>query len=156
MPPQAPDKWDNVRQCHHFWTSGNAKNSQDWEGQGDYEFGFQFNREPMDEKECLVLNVWTQGINDGKNARSGYGFMVVVILQVQQTNSLSLMDVHWLAKGDIVVVTVNHRLNVLGYTDLRGLGGKYSESVNLGQQDLVAALQWYTIILKILEAIQIP
>jgi len=45
-------------------------------------------------------------------------------------------------KGDIVVVTVNHRLNTLGFLDLRGLGGKYSDSVNLGMQDLVAALQW--------------
>ena len=41
-----------------------------------------------------------------------------------------------------MVVTVNHRLNILGYIDLTALGGKYSESVNLGQQDLVKALEW--------------
>ncbi|MBQ7683557.1 MAG: carboxylesterase/lipase family protein, partial [Bacteroidaceae bacterium] len=44
--------------------------------------------------------------------------------------------------GDIVVVNLNHRLNILGYADLTGLGGKYSQSVNLGMQDIVKALEW--------------
>ena len=58
-------------------------------------------------------------------------------------NQLPCFDGRAMAdKGDIVVVTINHRLNVLGYTDLSGLGGKYSESVNLGMRDIVAALQW--------------
>ena len=44
---------------------------------------------------------------------------------------------------DVVVVTVNHRLNVLGYLYLNEVGGsEFSESANLGQQDLVAALRW--------------
>ena len=45
-------------------------------------------------------------------------------------------------KGDIVVVSLNHRLNVRGFLDLTALGGKYSESVNLGMQDIVKALEW--------------
>ena len=45
-------------------------------------------------------------------------------------------------KGDIVVVTVNHRLNTLGYFDMSKLGGQYSESANLGMQDLVKSLEW--------------
>ncbi|WP_415865729.1 carboxylesterase family protein [Thalassobellus suaedae] len=41
-----------------------------------------------------------------------------------------------------MVVSINHRLNALGYVDLSFLGDKYSDSVNLGMQDIVAALKW--------------
>ncbi|HYQ58774.1 MAG TPA: carboxylesterase family protein [Draconibacterium sp.] len=142
MPPEAPDKWDDVRQCTIFGPQVMQGTAQTWTGQDDNAFGFQFCREPMDEKESFVLNVWSQGINDGKKRPvwvwiHGGGF------SDGSGNQLPCFDGRALAdKGDIVVVTLNHRLNVLGFVDLRGLGGKYSESVNLGMQDLVAALQW--------------
>ena len=44
--------------------------------------------------------------------------------------------------GDVVVVTVNHRLNILGYFDMSPYGEKYAGSANAGQADLVAALLW--------------
>lgn len=142
MPPRAPDKWDGVRQCLIYGPQVMQSTAQDWGGQSDYNFGFLFNREPMDEKESFVLNVWSQGINDGKKRPvwvwiHGGGYSSGSGNQLPCFDGRSMAD-----KGDIVVVTINHRLNVLGYTDLRGLGGKYSESVNLGQQDIVAALQW--------------
>lgn len=142
MPPQVPDKWDGVRPCTIYGPQAMQGKAQYWEGQSDYNFGFQFCREPMDEKECFVLNVWTKGINDGKKRPvwvwiHGGGYSAGSANQLPFFDGCSLAD-----KGDIVVVTVNHRLNTLGYLDLRGLGGKYSESVNLGMQDLVAALRW--------------
>lgn len=142
MPPQAPEKWDGIRQCTVFGPQAMQGKAQNWEGQSDYNFGFQFCKEPMDEKECFVLNVWTKGINDGKKRPvwvwiHGGGYSAGSANQLPFFDGRSLAD-----KGDIVVVTVNHRLNTLGYLDLRGLGGKYSESVNLGMQDLVAALKW--------------
>ena len=100
------------------------KNAQDWSGQGDYNFGFQFSREPMDEKEYFVLNVWTKGINDGKKRPvlfwiHGGGY------SAGSANQLPFFDGRALAnKGDIVIVSINHRLNTLGYLDLRGLGGQ--------------------------------
>jgi para-nitrobenzyl esterase len=142
MPPQAPVKWDDVRQCTIYGPQVMQQKAQSWNGQSDANFGFQFCVEPMDEKESFVLNVWSQGINDGKKRPvwvwiHGGGFFA------GSANQLPCFDGRALAaKGDIVVVTVNHRLNTLGYLDLRGLGGKYSESVNLGMQDLVAALKW--------------
>ena len=45
-------------------------------------------------------------------------------------------------KGDVVVVTVNHRLNVVGFLDLSAYGEKYKYSGNVGIMDLVAALEW--------------
>lgn len=142
MPPQAPDKWEGVRQFTIYGPQAMQGKAQNWKGQSDENFGFQFCVEPMNEKECFVLNVWSNGINDGKKRPvwvwiHGGGF------SAGSANQLPFFDGRSLAKkGDIVVVTVNHRLNTLGYLDLRGLGGKYSESVNLGMQDLVAALQW--------------
>ncbi|MGC9470886.1 MAG: carboxylesterase/lipase family protein [Bacteroidales bacterium] len=142
MPPQAPDKWEDVRQCTIYGPQAMQNKAQNWRGQSDENFGFQFCIEPMDEKECLVLNVWTQGINDGKK-RPVWVWIHGGGYSAGSANQLPFFDGRSLAaKGDIVVVTVNHRLNTLGYLDLRGLGGKYTESVNLGMQDLVAALQW--------------
>ncbi len=142
MPPQAPDKWDDVKQTTIFGPQAMQGKAQSWRGQSDANFGFQFCVEPMDEKECFVLNIWSKGINDRKKRPvwvwiHGGGF------SAGSANQLPFFDGRALAaKGDIVVVTVNHRLNTLGFMDLRGLGGKYAESVNLGMQDLVAALQW--------------
>ena len=45
-------------------------------------------------------------------------------------------------KGDSILVSVNHRLNILGYLDLSPFGEKYKNSANAGHADMVAALQW--------------
>ena len=143
MPPQAPDKFEGVRMCRTYGPKapqGETLNYRDLSS--DYDFAFQFVYEPMDEKNCLVLNVWSKGIGDGAKRPvfvwfHGGGF------SSGSGHDLPCYEGRALAEtGDVVVVTLNHRLNVLGYTDLRGLGGKYSESVNLGQQDLVKALEW--------------
>ena len=142
MPPQVPDNWQDVRQCTIWGPQAMQTSSSAWGGQSDYNFGFQFNREPMDEKNSFVLNVWSKGINDGKK-RPVWVWIHGGGYANGSANQLPFFDGCAMAKkGDIVVVTINHRLNVLGYADLRGLGGKYSESVNLGMQDIVAALQW--------------
>ena len=142
MPPQAPDKWVGKRQCTIYGPQAMQGTAQRWGGQGDYNFGFRFSVEPMDEKDCFVLNVWSKGINDNKK-RAVWVWIHGGGYANGSANQLPFFDGRAMAeKGDIVVVTVNHRLNVLGYLDMRGLGGKYSESVNLGMQDLVFALQW--------------
>ncbi|HYQ59237.1 MAG TPA: carboxylesterase family protein [Draconibacterium sp.] len=142
MPPQAPDKWDDVRQCTIYGPQTMQAKAQDWSGQSDENFGFQFSVEPMDEKESFVVNVWSNGINDGKK-RPVWVWIHGGKFMGGSGNQLPYFDGRAMAeKGDIVVVSVNHRLNILGFSDLRGLGGEYSESVNLGMQDLVFALQW--------------
>lgn len=45
-------------------------------------------------------------------------------------------------KGDVVVVSVNHRLNMLGFLDLSAYGDEYKYSGNVGTMDMVAALKW--------------
>jgi para-nitrobenzyl esterase len=143
MPPQDPDPFDGVKVCRTYGPKAPQGETLAYRDlSSDYDFAFQFVYEPMDEKECLVLNVWTKGIGDGKKRPvfvwfHGGGF------SSGSGHDLPCYEGRALAeKGDVVVVNLNHRLNVLGYTDLRGLGGRYAESVNLGQQDLVKALEW--------------
>ena len=144
MPPQAPDKHDGVLMTRNYGPKAPQPVTLNWKGipQSDNDFGFQFVSEPMDEKDCLVLNIWTKGLNDGKKRPvfvwfHGGGF------HTGSGHDLPCYEGRALAeKGDIVVVNLNHRLNTLGYFDMSGLGGRYSDSANLGQQDLVAALKW--------------
>ena len=93
-------------------------------------------------EDCLVLNIWTPGLRDhhkrpvmvwihGGGFSTGSGANPV-------TDGTNLAR-----KGDAVVVTLNHRLNVFGHLYLAGIGGAdYAESGNLGILDLVAALRW--------------
>ena len=141
MPPQAPDKWDGVRKTQVYGPQAMQGQNMNWGGTpSDYDFGFQFKKE-LNSEDCQMLNVWTPAL-DGKKRPvfvwfhgGGYANGSAIFLPAQEGRALA-------EKGDIVVVTVNHRLNILGYIDLTALGGKYAESVNLGQQDLVKALEW--------------
>ncbi len=143
MPPQAPDKFSEVKMCRVYGPKAPQGENLSWrDPQSDYDFGFGFNIEPMDEKNCLVLNVWTRGINDGKKRPvfvwiHGGGFTSGSGHDLPCYEGRSLAE-----KGDIVVVSINHRLNILGYIDLTAIGGKYSESVNLGMKDIVKSLEW--------------
>ncbi|HEX2942862.1 MAG TPA: carboxylesterase family protein, partial [Rhodopila sp.] len=93
-------------------------------------------------EDCLSLNVWTPGIRDqGKRPvmvwLHGGGFST-------GSGSRNVFDGTRLSRrGDVVVVTVNHRLNVLGFLYLAHLGSAaFAESGNAGMLDLVAALRW--------------
>lgn len=141
MPPQAPDSWEGVKKTQVYGPQAMQGQNMMWSGQpSDYDFGFQFKKE-LNSENCQMLNIWTPAL-DGKKRPvfvwfhgGGYANGSAIFLPAQEGRALA-------EKGDIVVVTVNHRLNILGYIDLTALGGKYSESVNLGQQDLVKALEW--------------
>ncbi|MCD7098550.1 carboxylesterase/lipase family protein [Stenotrophomonas sp. MMGLT7] len=93
-------------------------------------------------EDCLYLNVWTPGLRDGARRP------VLVYLHggAYSTGSGSdaLYDGGQLCRrGDVVVVTVNHRLNAFGYLFLHEFGGpELAQSGNVGQLDLVQALQW--------------
>ncbi len=145
MPPEKPDSFTKLRQCKVYGPQAPQGESLRWnEGnsQSDYGFGNQFVTEPMDEQQCLVLNVWTPSINDQKR-RPVFVWIHGGGYAGGSGHDLPCYEGRALAEaGDIVVVNLNHRLNVLGYLDLTGLGGKYAKSVNLGQQDIVKALEW--------------
>src|SRR3954453_22685701 len=93
-------------------------------------------------EDCLTLNVWTPGIGDGARRP------VMVWLHggafAYGSGNRAVTDGANLARrGDVVVVSVNHRLNIFGFLDLASLGGaRYAHSGNAGMLDLIAALEW--------------
>ena len=95
-------------------------------------------------EDCLYLNVWTSGLHDGR--KRPVLFYIHGGAFNNGTVNADLYDGTRLAeRGDVVVVTVNHRLNAFGYLELAGLpglAGKYRDSGNVGMLDLVLALKW--------------
>lgn len=96
---------------------------------------------PQDE-HCQNLNIWTKTLDSQRKLpvivwlHGGGYFAGSSIEQVAYDGYNMCME------GDAVVVSVNHRLNVLGYLDLSPFGEKYANSGNAGHADLVAALKW--------------
>ena len=97
---------------------------------------------PEESEDCLFLNVWTPGLDDG--AKRPVMFYIHGGAYSNGSGSSPLYDGTNLAvKGDVVVVTVNHRLNAFGYLYLdRLFPGEFPDSGNAGQWDLILALNW--------------
>ena len=93
------------------------------------------------DNDCLNLNIWTNGINDGKK-RPVLVWFHGGGLTSGSANENSTNGKNLAAKEDVVVVTVNHRLGVLAYLDLEDYGEKYADSGNVGVLDIAASLQW--------------
>ncbi|AEF84061.1 para-nitroBenzyl esterase (pnb carboxy-esterase)(intracellular esterase b) (pnbce) [Treponema primitia ZAS-2] len=136
--PQPVPAWQGVKPAQVY---GNTAMIPVQTAVGYDEFAWP-HRYYIQSEDCLNLNVWTQSLSTGAKKPvlffiHGGGF----------NNGSSIEAVAYeggnLSKyGDVVVVTVNHRLNALGYLDLSSFGDAYKESANLGMLDLVAALQW--------------
>jgi para-nitrobenzyl esterase len=98
--------------------------------------------EPPCSENCLFLNVWTPAVADGRKRP----VMVYCHGGGYTTGSGGSKDTdgaHLAATYDVVVVTTNHRLGILGYLYLGELGGEeYATSGNQGITDIVAALRW--------------
>ena len=97
--------------------------------------------EPASNEDCLFLNVWTPGLDAARRPvmvwLHGGGF-------ANGSGGASMYDGGALArKGDVVTVTVNHRLNVFGYLHLGEVfGPDYAQSGAAGMLDIVQALEW--------------
>ena len=96
---------------------------------------------PMDEK-CQNLNIWTKTLD--KDAKKpvlvwlhGGGYTAGSSIEQVAYDGFNMSNY-----GDVVVVSVNHRLNILGYMDLSPFGEKYKNSANAGHADLIASLKW--------------
>ena len=141
MPPKKPAAWAGVREC---FSHGQICPQTVADLRSDYGMTIQWDQQPggMGE-DCLVLNVWTPGINDGQKRAvmvsfHGGGFAT-------GSGNAPGYDGAQLAKfGDVVVVTVNHRLASFGYLHLADLGAppEFAEAGVAGVMDLVASLEW--------------
>lgn len=92
-------------------------------------------------EDCLFLNVWTPEANP----KASRAVMVYFHGGAYSNGTVTDPLTHGqrlAAAGDVVVVSVNHRLNALGYAWLKPLGDRFADSGNLGQLDLILALEW--------------
>lgn len=142
MAPKPPEPWTGVRDAFEFGHYAPQSNRARGEKQRQF-FRILGAAKANDASEdCLYLNVWTRGVNDGRKRPvmvwfHGGGY------DQGTGGSIGYDGAGLAAKQDVVVVTVNHRLNVLGYLFLGDAGGsEFEASANAGQLDLVAALQW--------------
>jgi para-nitrobenzyl esterase len=126
MPPLAPAPWKKALDATEYGAASPQPGKQ---------------TEPTSE-DCLFLNVWTPGLRDG--AKRPVMFYIHGGAYSHGSGSSPLYDGTRLCKrGDVVVVTVNHRLNGFGYLYLARIGGaQFADSGNVGMLDLVLALRW--------------
>lgn len=140
MPPTAPDSWEGIRSSRAYGPTCPQAKRTGWYSD---ESAFSFNWDDgFPDEDCLRVNIWTPGVGDGKKRPvmvwlHGGGYAAGSGQELPSYDGTNLAK-----EGDVVVVTLNHRLNVLGFLDLSAFGGKYAQSGNVGLLDLVAALQW--------------
>ena len=91
-------------------------------------------------EDCLHLNVWTPALRSGR--RPVMVWFHPGAFSSGTSNETESDGAHLSRRGDVVVVTVNHRLNAFGHLYLPELGADYADSGNVGILDLVLALQW--------------
>ncbi|WP_276371420.1 carboxylesterase family protein [Chryseolinea sp. H1M3-3] len=140
QPPQKPASWDGIRSS---MTYGPVSPLMTPTTQVADETEFLFHHDwGYTNEDCLRLNIWTKGINDGKKRPvmfwiHGGGYTAGSSQELPSYDGESISR-----KGDVVLVSVNHRLNILGFLDLSEFGDKYKSSANASFLDLVMALQW--------------
>lgn len=138
LPAKLPTPWAdeypaltygaNCPQTLHPWTSIEQTFLFDWDD------GWQ-------SEDMLKLNIWTPSLTGKRPVMvylHGGGFSFGSSYELPSHDGAQMARHH-----DVVQVSVNHRLNVLGFLDVSQIGGAaYEDSVNVGMTDLVAALRW--------------
>ena len=139
MAPMAPKPWTGVHDATNF---GSRAPQPSFHFRSGARHGYYL---PPDTgaigEDCLYLNVWTPGLRDHRKRPvmfyiHGGGY------DTGSANNVLYDGVNLCRRGDVVVVTLNHRLNMFGFLYLADLASGFEDSGNAGMLDLVLALQW--------------
>jgi para-nitrobenzyl esterase len=141
MPPQKPEPWPGVRSALYYEHVCPSPPRDSW-NHDENAFLFQWN-DGQPGEDCLRINVWTPGINDNRKRTvmvwiHGGGYVAGSGQEQPGYDGENLSR-----RGDVVVVSMNHRLGTFGFLNLAEAGGdRYASSGNVGMIDLVFALEW--------------
>ena len=142
MPPRRPEPWSGIRDALHYGNSAPQTNPNAKAGGGERFAPVGGDEKHAESEDCLFLNVWTPGLNNGGKRPvmvwlHGGGFL-------SGSGSDKIIAGENLARrGNVVVVTLNHRLNAFGFSHFGDIGGpEFAMSGNAGMLDIVEALKW--------------
>lgn len=152
MPPVDPARWPGVRdalayghsapQHDAFVAAGKAGGGAVLSGPSIFTaLGTPGARPTGEGEDCLVLNVWTPALGDGKKRPvmvwlHGGGF------RGGSGSSPGNDGTNLVLRGDVVVLTINHRLNVCGFANFSQFSPDFAASGEVGMLDIVHALKW--------------
>lgn len=137
---QATDKWEGVRSSMTWGpvaplVDPTTSVMDESEFVFDHDWGYS-------NEDCLVLNVWTPGIKKDKKRPVMFWIHGGAYTAGSSQELPSYHGENLAKKGDVVVVSINHRLNILGFLDLSAYGEKYKTSANNSILDIRLALEW--------------
>jgi len=139
LPAEKPAAWTGVRDALAF---GPQAPQPIHARSGRSAFSPLDEANPVNSEDCLHLNVWTAGLRDGRK-RPVMVYIHGGAYSSSSSNGPVYDGIRLVKRGDVVVVTMNHRLNLFGYMYLAKLGGaEFADSGNVGQLDLVLMLEW--------------
>lgn len=149
LPPQKPAPWTGIHDATTYGYSAPQTNPAtrgvqvpETEMARILAASDGFRVAPPESEDCLFLNIWTPGLGAARKRPvmvwlHGGGF------SSGSSSSLLYDGTNLARRGDVVMVGVNHRLNVFGYTHFGDLGfPEHAHSGNAGQLDIIAALEW--------------
>ena len=132
VPAEEVTPWEGVRMADTYGPMSPQGSISGVGGSGD---------QSGTDNNCQNLNIWTPGVNDGQ-ARPVMVWLHGGGFSTGSANEAGYDGENLSREGDVVVVSVNHRLNTFGFLDLSAYGDKYQSSTNVGMIDIVDALEW--------------
>ncbi len=145
MPPQKAAAWSGVRDCLQWGAlapqGASAANPTGMGKDFALYFGVDTEVSRTQSEDCLTLNVFTPALKDGHKRPvmvwiHGGGF------SIGGGSGARANGAHLAKRQDVVTVSIHHRLGVLGYCHLGEFDPAFAHSGNVGQLDLIAALEW--------------
>ena len=139
MPPTKPQSWSGIRSSMYYGQVCPQGARTGWKNDEE-SFMFEWD-DGQPGEDCLRVNVWTPAADNRKRPvmvwLHGGGFSAGSGQELKAYDGESIAR-----RGDVVLVSLNHRLNIFGYLNLSKYGEEYASSANVGMLDLVVALEW--------------